>query len=92
MSHIPLFLSIAVHKNSGPPSTHLPLTGGDLQLTEGHGDYPGVGEEERRYECHDEFPKEGLSEGEVTLKLVPDASSIVSKTKIEEASGTSLTL
>ena len=59
----------AVHKNSGPPSTHLPLTGGDLQLTEGHGDYPGVGEEERRYECHDEFPKEGLSEGEFTLTL-----------------------
>ena len=44
----------------------LPLTGGDLELTEGQCDYPGVGEEERRYECHDELPKEGLSEGEFT--------------------------
>ena len=44
-----------------------PLTSGHLKLTEGQGDYPGVGEEERRYECHDELPKEGLSEGEFTL-------------------------
>ena len=45
---------------------YLPLTVGHLKLTEGQCDYPGVGEEERRYECHDEFPKEGLSEGEFT--------------------------
>ena len=42
-----------------------PLTGGHLKLTEGQGDYPGVGEEERRYECHDELPKEGLPEGDL---------------------------
>ena len=45
------------------------LAGGDLEVPERHGDDPGVGEEERRDERHDELPEERLSEEEAGFTL-----------------------